>query len=102
MVCAGVASELQALEAKLSAGSKAAGDFTATKRVRAANTQHSAATTFLPTPAPFAHRRIRDITQTNSLDMALSHNAASTLVRQTLYLSLLHVAWLLQGRRGQE
>ncbi|BDA45731.1 probable dual specificity protein kinase Ttk at C-terminar half [Coccomyxa sp. Obi] len=74
-------SELHALEAKLSAGNKAAGESTATKRVGAANTQHSAATTFLPTPAPFAHRRMRDFTQTNSLDMALSHNAASTLER---------------------
>ena len=54
-----------------------------TKRMGAANAQHSAATTYLlPTPALRTNRRIRDFTQTNSLDMALSHNAASTVVRQ--------------------
>lgn len=65
-----------------------------TKRVGAANAQHSAATTYLlPTPALRTNRRIRDFTQTNSLDMALSHNAASTVVRQYwgILIPVLHV-----------
>ena len=95
MLCADASSELHALEARISAGHRVAGETMTTKRVGAAHAQHSAATTFLlPTPALRANRRIRDFTQTNSLDMALSHNAASTVVRLFFNID----TWLLAGK----